>query len=400
MSAKDTEIEQDRPVDEPKSKKQKYRKDKPWDTEDIDKWALPPLEPKDHPHPFAEESSFACLFPKYRENYLREVWPHITKKLEEYSIGCELNLIEGSMTVKTTRKTWDPYAIIKARDLLKLLARSVPWQQASRIMEPDMNCDIVKIGNVVRNKDRFIKRRQRLIGPNGNTLKALELLTGCYILVQGNTVSAMGTFQGLKQIRRIILDCMKNIHPIYHIKELMIKRELMKDPTLKNENWSRFLPQFKKTQSKIQKVRTEERGQLQDEQREFRQQQQQQKKKAKKEYTPFPPAQTPRKVDMEIETGEFFLSKEQKVIREREKKSHQQQEKTRKRIEEREKPFIAPAEPKIKNRTADSNGGSSDSIDALKQRIIAKAKKQKETRANIATKNNQSNHNASDYVMK
>lgn len=57
------------------------------------------------------------------------MWPLVTKALKEHGIACELNLVEGSMTVSTTRKTYDPFIIIKARDLIKLLSRSVPVAQ-------------------------------------------------------------------------------------------------------------------------------------------------------------------------------------------------------------------------------------------------------------------------------
>jgi ribosomal RNA assembly protein len=44
------------------------------------------------------------------------------------------------MTVRTTKKTWDPYAIIKSRDVIKLISRSVPYQQALKVMDDGIFC--------------------------------------------------------------------------------------------------------------------------------------------------------------------------------------------------------------------------------------------------------------------
>ncbi|GAV27005.1 hypothetical protein PMKS-000466 [Pichia membranifaciens] len=345
-----------------------HKKEKPWDTPDIDKWKIDEFKPEDNASgsSFLEESSFVTLFPKYREEYLKQVWTEVVKALKKHSIDATLNLVEGSMTVKTTRKTFDPVQILNARDLIKLLARSVPFPQAVKILQDDIACEVIKIDGYTRNKERFVKRRQRLIGPNGNTLKALELLTDCYILVQGNTVSIMGPHQGLKTLRKVVEDCMKNIHPIYNIKELMIKKELAKRPELANESWDRFLPQFKKktvARKKPKQVKDAEA-----------------KGKKEKVYTPFPPQQMPRKVDLQIESGEFFLSKKEKKVKELQEKKKKQEDMKEARQEEKSKDYVAPDEDARENpllKKQKKRKHSEDDEEAGDEKKVKKEKKEK-----------------------
>ena len=267
------------------------------------------------------------------------------------------------MTVKTTRKTFDPASILNARDLIKLLARSVPAPKAVEILNDGVACDIVKIRNLVRNKERFVKRRQRILGPNGSTLKALELLTQCYILVQGNTVSAMGPYKGLKEVRRVVEDCMDNVHPIYHIKELMIKRELQKDPELAGESWDRFLPHFKKRNLSKRRVPHK----ITD--------------KSKRIYTPFPPPQEKSKIDLQIDSGEYFLGKQARLRAAEEDRLEKQKERKREKLKERAKEFEAPKEGSEKKNKKEMRKGKMNAPDGDK--ALKKDKKQRKEIAEV-----------------
>lgn len=60
--------------------------------------------------------------------------------------------------------------------MLKLLSRGVAIGQAVKILDDGVACDIIKIGNTVGSKERFVKRRQRIIGPDGSTLKVCHSL--------------------------------------------------------------------------------------------------------------------------------------------------------------------------------------------------------------------------------
>ncbi|KAI7965763.1 hypothetical protein MJO29_001511, partial [Puccinia striiformis f. sp. tritici] len=191
-----------------KTKKKKHRKDKPWNTDDIDQWKIKPFAESDKEKikSTTEESSFATLFPKYRKVYLKEIWSHPTKVLDQHGVACVLNLVKGSMT-------------------------------AVKIPDNDVASDVIKIGNIIQNKE-----------PEPSHIIVIELLMDHYLLVQGKTISAMGPYKCLKVV------------------------------------WHQHQPSSSGVQNNSQAAA-------------FRiEQSKQPQEKKKKKYTPFPPPQMPRKV--------------------------------------------------------------------------------------------------------
>lgn len=268
---------------------------------------MQPFRPEDNvAGALLEESSFSTLFPTYREKYMKEIWPDLEKYLmDKHGVKAELDLLRGTMTVRTTRRTWDPTAILSARNMLWMLSRSMPLEKAVRCFEDGVDCDIIKIKGLASKKDTFVKRRQRLLGHHGATLKVLELLTNTTIIIQGNTVAVLGTSKGVNTVRTVVTDCIAaNIHPVRHIKQLMIRRELEKVPELANESWARFMPQYKKKNAKTTKPR---------------------KAKVKKSETRVYDVEfTERKEDKAMASGEYF-TKEARDARERRRKARMAQ---------------------------------------------------------------------------
>lgn len=108
----------------------------------------------------------------------------------------------------------------------------------------------------------------------------------------------------------------------------MIRRELAKDPKLATESWDRFLPQFRKrhlttsqkTSKKNEKIEAKLEARKASGVEDSAMGAAKTDKLAKKTYTPFPPAQLPRKVDLQLESGEYFLKAHEKEARESERR--------------------------------------------------------------------------------
>lgn len=158
------------------------------------------------------------------------------------------------------------------------------------------------------------------------------------------------------QVRKVVQDTLKNVHPIYNIKTLMIKRELSKDPELKDQSWERFLPKFNKTHAKKAKK----------------------PKIKKKEYTPFPPPQTESKIDKQLASGEYFLHEKERRLKSLQAKKVKENEAEEKRAARRQQAFIPPVESsKPKKGSKKNDNHNNIDVETLKKKVKISQKRKR-----------------------
>merc|ERR1712130_468157 len=161
-----------------------------------------------------------------------------------------------------------------------------------------------------------------------------------------------------------VMDCMNNIHPIYQLKRLMVEQELSGNPELAKESWDRFLPTFKKIKRNnngaLGSNKIGRNGLTVNQIKKFANNK---KRKHVNKYTPWPPAPTPSKIDIALESGAYWnkqwrndnlkrMTAQQKFMKNKmlqqrqqlnKKETFKKKQKTMKRIR-KEMRFIAPKE--------------------------------------------------------
>lgn len=70
-----------------------------WDNDQIDHWKVDKFTPGDMKSPLLDESSFSTLFPKYKETYLREIWPMVSQLQNPIWIAAIFNLCIGGQAL-------------------------------------------------------------------------------------------------------------------------------------------------------------------------------------------------------------------------------------------------------------------------------------------------------------
>ena len=118
-----------------------------------------------------------------------------TKKVIENLSGVKLEVDteEGEVIINDDVELEDPVMGLKVLEVIRAVGRGFNPEKAMRLFEDDEYLELVDLSDFVGDRKNQITRiRGRLIGKDGKTRRIIEELTGCDMMIYGNTVGLIG----------------------------------------------------------------------------------------------------------------------------------------------------------------------------------------------------------------
>ncbi len=99
----------------------------------------------------------------------------------------------------------DPIGALKARDVLKAIARGFSSERAFRLFSDDQYLEITDIRDYAGDSEKAISRlKGRVIGERGKARETIERTTDTYVSIYGKTVAVIGTAEQLVVVREAL----------------------------------------------------------------------------------------------------------------------------------------------------------------------------------------------------
>lgn len=116
-----------------------------------------------------------------------------TKKLLQKKSGVKIDIDteEGEVIIHDDVELEDPIMALKILDVIKAVGRGFNPEKAMRLFEDDEYLEIIDLKEFC-GSGQTSRVRGRLIGRDGKTRRIIEDLTGCDMIIYGNTVGLIG----------------------------------------------------------------------------------------------------------------------------------------------------------------------------------------------------------------
>ena len=134
------------------------------------------------------------LIPKDRIGVIKS--KKAKKELEEM-LNVKLNFDDNTVLIDG-----EGLELFKAKTIVKAVGRGFSPVRAFRLVEDEMQFEIIDLGDITENKMKRIK--SRIIGAGGKTREYIENSTYCFVSVYGKTISIIGTYENIQNAKAAI----------------------------------------------------------------------------------------------------------------------------------------------------------------------------------------------------